>query len=152
MTTPDIGGRGDCVVKVAFDPLAPTTFTNWCGATAFNLNISNEFSDNKVGDCDDWSAPVVTLKAPAGQNITGSMEATWSPTQHKTVADWVLDQTLLPVQIVFPNATVGQISMYEGEAYLEGLDVAGIGNLDGNAISESVSLTFNGTLERTVAT
>lgn len=146
MTLPKTGGRGAAVVMVAFDPAAPTVFTNWCGAKGFSLSIDNEITSEKIGDCDDWSAPIITVKEYSGQNITASMDATWSSATHKKTSEWALDQLKLPVRIHFPGALTGEVEYYDGKALLGGLNLGDIGNVDGNKISESITLEFDGKL------
>lgn len=150
MALPKTGGRGAAVVMVEFDPVTSAgIYTNWCGAKNFSLSIQNEVQSEKVGDCDDWSAPVVTVKEYSGQNITASMDGTWTSATHAKTSDWALNQKKLNVRIHFPDALAGEIEYYDGVAMLAGLDLGEIGNVDGNKITESVSLEFDGKLTTT---
>lgn len=150
MSLPKTGGRGAAVVMVCYDPVGnPTVFTNWCGAKNFSLSIDNEIQSEKVGDCEDWSKPVVTVKEYSGQNITASMEATWTSATHKETSAWALEQKKLPVRIHFPGAAVGEVEYYDGVAMLQNLTLGEIGNVEGNKITEAVNLDFDGTISRT---
>lgn len=147
MTLPQTGGRGAAVVMVEFDPVGNAgTYTNWCGAKNFNLSIQNEIQSEKVGDCDDWDAPVANVKEYSGQNITASMDATWTSATHAKTSDWALNQKKLNVRIHFPGSIAGEVEYYDGVSLLAGLDLGEIGNVDGNKITESVSLEFDGKL------
>ena len=148
MAYPDIAGRGDVVVAV--DWMNNGTFANWCGATNFKFSIKNELTSTKVGDCDDWGLPIVTKKSPNGQDVTASMDATYAASQHAKTSAWALDQNLLPVEVRFPNSTSGQVEKYEGVAYVSGLDMDGIGNVDGSPITESLALEFSGLVTRVI--
>lgn len=151
MATPDLGGRGDCVVSVEFDPVgAAGTYTKWCGAKNFSFGVNNEFSEEKVGDCDDWTAPVVTISVPNGQTVSASMDATWVAAYHLQTSDWVLNQKALLLRIEFPNAAVGQVQYYDVTAYIEGLDLGNIGNTEGGVITENVTLKVTGGVTRTL--
>lgn len=153
MALPVTGGRSAAVVSVEFDPDgSPGVFTNWCGAKNLSITIDNEIQTEKVGDCSDWSAPVVTVKEFSGQNITASMDATWTADQHAQTSDWALSQLRRNIRITFPNATVGQVSSYEGAGMLQNLQLGEIGNVDGNKISETIAIEIDGTLTRTLAT
>ena len=153
MAKPKLGGRGECVVSVEFDPTgAAGVYTKWCGAKNFNLGVNNEFSDEKVGDCDDWDAPVVTISVPNGQTVSASMDATWVAAYHLQTSDWVLDQKALKVRVEFPKAEIGQVQYYDVLAYIEGLDLANIGNTDGGVITENVTLKVTGGITRTLRT
>jgi len=152
MALPVTGGRSAAVVQVEFDPVgAPGVFTNWCGAKNFSLSIQNEIQSEKVGDCDDWTLPVVTVKEYSGQNITATMDATWTSATHLLTSAWALEQQKLNVRVQFPDAATGEVEFYDGLAMLSGLDLGEIGNVDGNKISENVSLEFDGTLTVTAA-
>lgn len=152
MALPVTGGRSAAVVQVEFDPVgAAGVYTNWCGAKNFSLSIQNEVQSEKVGDCDDWAAPVVTVKEYSGQNITATMDATWTSATHRLTGDWALTQKKLNVRINFPGAGTGEVEFYDGLAMLSGLDLGEIGNVDGNKITENVSLEFDGTLTSTPA-
>lgn len=143
MAYPTTGGRGDAVVSV--DWTNSGTFTNWCGANNFSLNVANEITSTPVGDCDDWTAPVQNQKSYGPQNITASMDATWSSATHAKTSDWALNQKTLPVRITFPNAsTSGEVAQYDGDAMLTGLDLANIGAVDGSKITEAITLEFDG--------
>lgn len=145
MALPKTGGRSAAVVMVEFDPTgAPGVYTNWCGAKNFSLSIQNEIQSEKIADCDDWSLPVVTVKEYSGQDVTASMDASWAAATHKLTSDWVLNQKKLNVRVHFPGAVIGEVEYYDGLALLAGLDLAEIGNLDGNRITENVSLEFDG--------
>lgn len=147
MATPKTGGRAAAVVMVEFDQAgAPGVYTNWCGATNFSLSIDNEIQSEKIGDCDDWSAPIVTEKEYSGQDITASMDATWAGVMHKKTSDWAVDQLKLKVRLHFTDVAVGEIEYYDGTALLKGLKVDNIGNVDAKKITESVSLDFSGKL------
>jgi Phage tail tube protein len=147
MALPKTGGRSAAVVMVEFDPVGATgVFTNWCGAKNFSLSIQNEIQSEKVGDCNDWSLPVVTVKEYSGQDITASMDATWTGATHQRTSAWALNQLKLNVRIHFPGSEVGEVEYYDGLAMLSGLDLGEIGNVDGNKISESISLEFDGKL------
>lgn len=150
MALPKTGGRGAAVVSVEFDPVGdPGTYTKWCGARNFQLVIDNEIQSDKVGDCDDWGAPIVTVKEYSGQDVTASMEATWTSATHAKTSKWALDQEKKNVRITFPDAEVGEIESYDGVAMLQNLTLGEIGNVDGNKISESVSLSFDGKITAT---
>lgn len=149
MAVPELAGRKDCVVRVAFDPLLPTAFINWCGAKNFSIDVANQFGEEQVGDCDDWSLPATTVIIPAGQTITASMDATFSTANHKLLSDWTFDVLLLPVQLFFPNCAVGEYEYYDGTAYSETLAVSNIGNTEAGSVTENVSLKFSGTFTRT---
>jgi hypothetical protein len=132
---------------VEFDPVgSPGTYINWCGAKNFSLNIENEIQNEKVGDCADWSLPVVTQKEYSSQTVTATMDATWTAATHKETGAWALEQKTLKVRVHFPNALTGEVEYYDGDAMLSGLSLAEIGNVDGNKVSENVSLEFDGTL------
>ncbi len=153
MALPITGGRGSAVVQVEWDPTgAPGVFPNWCGAKNFSLNIDNEIQSEKVGDCADWSAPVVTVKEYSGQNITATMDATWTADTHKDTSAWALQQKKLNVRIHFPGAVTGEVEFYDGVAMLQGLGLSEIGNVDGNKTAESITLEFDGTLTVTSKT
>lgn len=146
MAYPTTGGRGDAVVSVEWTPESGT-FANWCGANNFSLNLSNEVNSTPVGDCDDWSKPAVNVKEYGVQNVTASMDATWSSAMHAKTSDWALNQKKLKVKVTFPNATTsGEVASYEGTAMLTGIDLANIGNVNGAKITENVTLEFDGTL------
>jgi hypothetical protein len=74
------------------------------------------------------------------------MDATWTSATHKETGDWALSQKTLAVRIHFPNAATGEVEYYDGNAMLASLSLGEIGNVDGNKISENVSLDFDGTL------
>ena len=151
MTTPDIGDRGDIVVQVEFDPTgAAGVYTNWCGATNFGFKIANEINKTVVGDCDDWGLPLVNKKSYGAQDVTANMDATWTAATHAKTQDWALSQLKKKVRILFPNATSGQVSMYDGTALLAGLDLDGIANLTGDSQTETVSLEFDGAVTPTL--
>lgn len=150
MALPQTGGRGAAVVMVEFDPTGNAgVYTNWCGAKNFSLSIQNEIQSDKVGDCQDWDLPVATLKEYSGQNITASMDATWASATHALTSDWALNQKKLNVRIHFPGAQTGEVEYYDGLALLGGLDLGEIGNVDGNKITESINLEFDGRLTST---
>lgn len=153
MATPNLGGRGDCVVSVEFDPAgSPGVYTKWCGAKNFDLGLTNEFSEEKVGDCEDWDAPVQTISVPSGQTISASMDATWVSAFHVQTSDWGLNQKALKVLVEFPQALVGQVKQYDMTAYIEGLNLGNIGNTEGGVVTENVTLKVTGGLQRTLKT
>jgi len=153
MALPKTGGRSAAVVMVEFDPVGETgVYTNWCGAKNFTLTVDNEIQSEKLGDCEDWSAPILTVKEYSGQNITASMDATWTAATHKLTSEWALGQKKLNVRVHFPGAILGEVEYYDGVAMLSSLALGEIGNLDGNKISESISLEFDGKLEVTAKT
>ncbi len=151
MSLPDTGDRGDIVVQVEFDPVnLPGVYTNWCGATGFNLQITNEVTSQKVGDCDNWGLPIQNQKNYGAQNVTASMDATWTAATHLHTSDWALNQKKLRTRIHFPNALAGQVERYDGVGLLTGLTLDGVGNVEGQPQTESVSLEYSGGLERTL--
>lgn len=153
MALPKLGERGDIVVQVEWDPVgAAGVYSNWCGATNFGFNLSNEIQSTNVGDCDDWGLPIVVNKSYGPQNITASMDATWAAATHVRTQDWAFDQKSLKVRILFPTAAVGQVARYDGVALVSGLDLNGIGNVDGQPQTETVNLEFSGAILRTLAT
>jgi hypothetical protein len=151
MAKPKTGGRAAAVVMVEFDPVgAAGVYTNWCGAKNFSLTVDNEIQSEKVGDCDDWSAPITSQKEYAGQDVSASMDATWTSATHKQTADWALDQMKLNVRVHFPDAIAGEIEYYDGVCLLKGLTLAEIGNVEGNKITENVTLEYDDGIERTL--
>ena len=152
MTLPNIGTRKDAVVMIAFDTNSPSTFTNACGCKNFNIDVNNEIHSEKVGDCEDWEKPIETLKSYSAQNVTASMDATWSSKTHVKMSAWAMNQLYLPVRIHFPFAASGEIEYYDGVALLTSLNIANIGNTDGAPITESISLEFDGGLQETLKT
>lgn len=147
MATPKTGGRAAAVVMVEFDQAgAPGVYTNWCGAKSFSLTIDNEIQSEKIGDCDDWSAPIVTEKEYAGQDVKASMDASWAGSMHKNTSDWALNQLKLKVRVHFPDAAVGEVEYYDGTALLQSLNLGDIGSVEGAKITESISLEFDGKL------
>lgn len=152
MATPVLGTRGSIVVQVEFDPDgAAGTYTNWCGTTGFSFNIANEVISTNVGDCDDWGLPIATNKSYGPQNVTASMEASWTAAVHAETSDWALNQKTLNVRILFLDAVAGQVANYDGAALLSGLDLGNIGNTDGTPQTESVTLEFSGAIVRAMA-
>lgn len=151
MALPTRAFRGDIVVMVNWAGTG-TTYTNFCGATGGTLTVSNEIRSEQVGDCDDWSAPIQTLKKPGAQNWTMSIDGTWAAQNNRQVIDWAVNQTLLPVRVHFVNAVTGQYEYFDGDAYLSGLDISGIGNITGDAVTRSIQIEFDGTPELTLAT
>ena len=105
--------RGDIVVMVNWSGTG-STYTNFCGATGGTLTVSNEIRTEQVGDCDDWSAPIQTLKKPGAQNWTMSIDGTWAAQNNRQVIDWAVDQTLLPVRVHFVNAPAGDYEYFDG--------------------------------------
>ena len=150
MALPKTGSRGDIVVQVEF-VAESGTYVNWCGANGFSFSIANEIIKTNVGDCDDWGLPIQTNKSYGPQDVTASMAATWTAATHAATQAWAFDQEIKNVRVVFPNATTGQVSQYDGAALLSGLDLAEIGNTDGNPQTETVNLEFDGAIARTIA-
>ena len=144
--TPKPPGRKDIVVSVKWVDGAGD-FTNWCGARNFSLSLTNETGSNKVGDCDDWSKPALTRRYYSGQDVTATMDATYAKSWHPKVSEWAREQRSLRVRISFPGAAAGDIEYYVGTALLTSLELGGIGNLDGEPVTENVSLEFDGGLE-----
>jgi len=145
MALPETGGRKDAVVMVEFDPVgAAGTYTNWCGANSIRFEIANETKSQKVGDCDDWTAPVQELVNYSGQSVRMNVDASWTGATHAKTSDWALNQKKLKTRVHYPNALVGEVEYYDGTALLTGLTNDGIGNVEGDVISESVSLVFDG--------
>lgn len=144
MTYPTTGGRGDAVVAVDF--AGTGTYENWAGATNGKLSVKNATNGTVVGDSTDWTLPPVTQRDYGGQDISFTMDATWSSAFHKEISDWALSQKKLSVQITFPNAATGEVSTYTGNALLTDVELANIGAVDGSKITDTVTLEFDGTL------
>lgn len=145
MATPDLGTRGDIVVQVEFDPVAqPGVFTNVCGVTNATFTMNNEVIATKVGDCDDWGAAVQTARTYAAQDVTIDIDAQWVATTYRFMFDWANLQQTLNVRISFPNATSGQLQFVDGAAVMATKTLDGIGNVDGNPQTASVSLQYDG--------
>lgn len=149
MAKPTLAYRGDVIVMVAFDPAQPDTFTNFCGATGISLEITNEIISEKIGDCDDWSAVIETVKAYGGQDAKASFNGKWAKQNHSKVLRWVVDQMKLPVRIHFVNVEVGEVEYIDGTALATSTDLGEIGNVDGNSISRNLSVEFDGTVALT---
>lgn len=150
MALPVTAGRADIVVQVEWDPVgAPGVYINWCGTTSSALNISNEVKETKVGDCDDWSAAVQTIREYSGQNITMTMDATWARSVYSKTLDWALNQKKLNVRIQYLLAQSGDVEFLDGLALLSELANDAIGNLEGDSVTERVSLGFSGVLTPT---
>ena len=149
MALPKGAGRGDIVIAVDFT--GDSTFVNWCGARNVSLSIANEIGSTKVGDCEDWSAPAVTSKFYSGQDVTMTVDATWAKSMHLKTFNWAKRQEVHAVRISYPNASVGEIDHIEGgRALLGGFEMGEIGNLDGNLVTENVTLEFDGGLSEPV--
>lgn len=147
MAYPTTSGRGDAVVQVDFG----SGLVNWAGTDNFTLSFNNDISKKRVGDTGDWSLPVITIKDVAAQDITGNMTATFAAAFHKDTSDWALNKKLLPVRISFPNAATGEVSAYDGNAFISSLEIGNIGTTDGEKLSENITLEFSGAFSTTVA-
>ena len=91
-------------------------------------------------------------REPGAQNWTLCIDGTWAAQNNKDVIDWAVNQTLLPIRVHFVNAPAGDYEFFDGEAYLSGLDISGIGNITGDAVTRSIQSEFDGSPELTVAT
>ncbi|MEO0343016.1 MAG: phage tail tube protein [Pseudomonadota bacterium] len=155
MALPVTGTRGDIVVQVEFDPVgAAGTYTNACGVTSASFEISNDIISFDVGDCDDWSASVQKVKNYGAQDVTMSIDATWSAAQHVQMIDWAsrnINEGQLNLRLLYPNATTGQVSMIDGLALMETLTLDNVGNVEGNPQTENISLQFSGGITVTKA-
>tara|TARA_R110002012_G_scaffold101777_4_gene241144 strand:- start:317 stop:778 length:462 start_codon:yes stop_codon:yes gene_type:complete len=153
MATPVTGNRGDIVVQVELDPASlPGVFTNLCGVTSASFSVNNEVISFKVGDCDDWSEAVQTVKNYGALDASISISTTWTADQHPHMLKWVLEQKKLNTRLAYPNATTGQVSSIDCVGLMEGLELADIGNVDGNPQTEDLTIQCSGGITPTYAT
>lgn len=145
MALPVTGTRGSIVVQVELDPVgAAGTFTNVCGVTNAQFSIQNEVIEFKVGDCDDWSLAVQTVKNYGATNVSMTIDAQWTADTDVQMLTWARTQQQLNVRLLYPSATTGQVSTLDGVALMEGYNVDGIGNTDGNPQTTQLSLQYSG--------
>ncbi|TRD21911.1 hypothetical protein [Palleronia caenipelagi] len=149
MGNPTLAYRGDILVMVAFDPEIPNAFVNFCGATGISLEITNEILSEKIGDCEDWSASIQTIKAYGAQDSRATFNGKWAQQNHGKVLRWVLDQKMLPVRVHFVTAGAGDVEYIDGIALATSTELGDIGNVEGNSISRNLSLEFSGKLTLT---
>ncbi|TWI29739.1 hypothetical protein [Paracoccus sulfuroxidans] len=151
MAVPELQYRGDILVMVAWDPALPLAHVPWCGATSIDLTIDNEMKETKVGDCDDWSIPVVTSTAYGAQNVSATVNATLTRAGRDQLIRAVLDQRQLPMRFHLVGAATGEIEYIDGLAKLPSLNITALGNLEGDSIAYTLNLRFDGGVEITEA-
>jgi len=151
MALPVVGTRGDIIVLVEFDPVgAAGIFTNACGVTNASFQINNEVINFKVGDCDDWSLAVQTVKNYGALDASLSIDSTWTLDTDKEMLAWALEQKTLNVRLSYPNAAnTGQVSRVDFSALLETYSIDGIGNVDGNPQTQTLNLQLSGEITPT---
>lgn len=145
MALPTRAYRGDIVVMVATNAVAPYTYTALCGATAVTLTISNEITSERVADCTDWTLPPQTIKGFGAQNTTATVNGIWARENHERMLDWALTQKKLAVRFSFAGVAVGDTQYIDGLAMLSEFGLDNIGNVDGNAVARTLNLEFDGT-------
>jgi len=145
MALPTRAGRGDIVLMVNWAGTG-TTFTNFCGASGITLTLNNEIQSENVGDCLDWTLPVVVVKEYGAQNASATINGTWAAENNDDVLLWALEQKKLPVRIHFVNAAVGKIEYLDGVAMLASTDISDIGNVTGAKVSRALQIEFDGPL------
>lgn len=142
MALPVLSTRGDIVVKAAWAPATPLSYTNFCGATSITLSIENAVQETQTGDCDDWSKPAVTLAAYGAQSCSMTINAQLAASNRDKLLRWAKDQLVVPIRVQIVNAAAGEVEYIDGDAMLPSLNVEQIGNLAGDVITVTLNLRF----------
>lgn len=150
MATPVLHKRGDIVVMVAFDPAAPTVWTNFCGATGISLNIENAISETQVGDCEDWNLPIQTVIAYGAQSVSMTINAQLARSNRDRLLRWAKDQLILPVRVHLVTAVATEVEYIDGMGMIPTLNIENIGSTEANAvITTTLNLRFEEGVEFT---
>lgn len=143
MAAPVLHKRGDIVVMVAFLPATPTVWTNFCGATGISLNIENAVNETNVGDCEDWTLPIQTVRDYGAQSVSMTINAQLARSNRDRLLRWAHGQLVLPVRTHFVNAIAGEVRYIDGRAMLPTLNLENIGSTEQNAVvTTTLNLSF----------
>lgn len=151
MAEPILQYRKDVVVMVAWDPLSPTVFTNWCGATGITLAINNALSETTTADCDDWTLPPKTIAAYGAQTVTATVNANLTKTGRDRLIRAVTNQQELPIRFHLVDAVNPEIEFIDGVGLLPDLSIDNIGNMDNAVITYTLNIRFKDGVEFTDA-
>ena len=152
MSNPVLHKRGDIVVMLAWDPEAPTTFTNFCGATGISLSVDNAVSETVVGDCEDWNLPTTTVAAYGAQTVTMTINAQLARSNRDKVLRWAKNQLLIPIRTHIVGAASGEVEYIDGIGMLPTAGIENIGSTDTSAVvTLTLSIRFENGVEFTDA-
>lgn len=141
MALPERHYRGDIIVRVDFaaTDVAAASFNPFCGATSFDLTIDNAIREETVADCEDWTLPAQNIATYGAQTWSFSLGATLAKGNRDRLLRAVSDQDLLAVEIEFVDAKAGEIRFVRGMVLLPTFSISNIANVDGAAITASLS-------------
>ena len=75
-----------------------------------------------------------------------SLDAYWTAATHKLMVTWALEQKHYNTRLAYPNAITGLISAIDSVALLESFELGDIGNVDGNPITQNITLQLSGAI------
>lgn len=151
MALPELHYRGDIIVMVAWDPAAPETWVNFCGAEGGSLTIDNAVQEKAAGDCNDWGAPIKNILSYGAQSVTMNLNASLARSQRDKLLLWAKDQLSLPVRIHIVDAPVGETEYIDGIGMLPSLNIEGLGNVTNEAITTTLNIRFKNGVDFTEA-
>lgn len=149
MSVPVRKFRGDVVIKMDLDATdgVGVNYTPVCGATSGSINLQNEIRDESHGDCVDWSAPIQTLTSYGKQSWSLNAAVTLAKSNYDKLMKAAARQLEVPVMVHITDAEVDQLEFIEGVLMFESLAWEGLGNVEGAALTSSLSCRFRETPE-----
>lgn len=120
-----------------------------CGLKGVTISRATQVDEFEVpADCDDESLPYRTDRSVRALNVTVTAnDAVWAQQSHGTLIDWYYTGSKKNIRVGHVGAASGDTEYESGPAILTQLDDS---RTKGQKVQRSISISFDGTPERSV--